>query len=87
MKKNLTRAERGLGKYDAPLKVQFQRGYEDFKRGRVGSPFHRDTMQYREWFRGFSKAWFENLKRVINYEQTKKRGRPVVKREVQNVRL
>jgi len=87
MKKNLTREERGLGKYDAPLKVQFQRGYEDFKRGRVSSPFHRDTMQYREWFRGFSKAWFENLKRVINYEQTKKRGRPVVKREVQNVRL
>ena len=35
----LTRKERGLGKYDAPLKVQFQRGYEDFTRGRVNNPF------------------------------------------------
>ena len=87
MKKNLTRAERGLGKYDAPLKVQFQRGYEDFKRGRVGSPFHTDTMQYREWRRGFNKAWDDNLKRVVSNEQYKTRGRPMAKGEVQHVRL
>jgi hypothetical protein len=35
MQRMLTRKERGLGKYDAPLKVQFQRGYDDFKRGRI----------------------------------------------------
>ena len=87
MKKNLTRAERGLGKYDAPLKVQFQRGYEDFKRGRVGSPFHTDTMQYREWSRGFNKAWDDNLKRVVSNEQYKTRGRPMAKGEVQHVGL
>ena len=34
-----TRKERGLGKYDAPLKFQFEQGYGDFKRGRVGNPF------------------------------------------------
>ena len=85
MKKNLTREERGLGKYDAPLKVQFQRGYEDFKRGRVGSPFHTDTMQYREWNRGFNKAWGDNLKRVITDEKTRKRDKTMVEGEVQHV--
>ena len=39
MQRMLTRKERGLGKYDAPLKVQFQRGYDDFKRGRINNPF------------------------------------------------
>tara|TARA_R110000751_G_scaffold151136_1_gene256118 strand:+ start:2355 stop:2612 length:258 start_codon:yes stop_codon:yes gene_type:complete len=85
MKKNLTREERGLGKYDAPLKVQFQKGYEDFKRGRMGSPFNKDTMQYREWNRGFDKAWDENLKRVIKHETIKKRGKAVAEGEVQHV--
>ena len=33
-----TRKERGLGKYDAPLKFQYEQGYSDFKRGRVNSP-------------------------------------------------
>ena len=87
MKKNLTRAERGLGKYDAPLKVQFQRGYEDFTRGRVNNPFHMDTMQFREWNRGFNKAFSENLKRVTKHEQTRERGRELVEGEIQNVRL
>jgi hypothetical protein len=85
MKKTLTRKERGLGKYDAPLKVQFQKGYEDFKRGRVGSPFNKDTMQYREWTRGFNKAWGENLKRVIRDETIKKGSRPMVEKEIQHV--
>ena len=85
MKKTLTRKERGLGKYDAPLKVQFQKGYEDFKRGRVGNPFHRDTMHHREWNRGFNKAWYENLKRVITYEKTRERGKAMAKGEVQHV--
>ena len=83
----LTRKERGLGKYDAPLKVQFQRGYEDFTRGRVNNPFHMDTMQFREWNRGFNKAFSENLKRVTKHEQTRDRGRELVEGEVQNDRL
>ena len=87
MKRMLTRKERGLGKYDAPLKVQFQRGYEDFTRGRVNNPFHMDTMQFREWNRGFNKAFSENLKRVTKHEQIRERGRELVEGEIQNVRL
>jgi len=87
MQRNLTRAERGLGKYDAPLKVQFQRGYEDFTRGRVNNPFHMDTMQFREWNRGFNKAFSENLKRVTKHEQTRDRGKKLVEGEVPNDRL
>jgi len=83
----LTRKERGLGKYDAPLKVQFQRGYEDFTRGRVNNPFHMDTMQFREWNRGFNKAFSENLKRVTKHEQTRDRGKKLVEGEVPNDRL
>ena len=63
-----SRKERGLGKYDAPLKFQYEQGYSDFKRGRVNSPFHKDTMQYREWNRGFNTAYFENLKKVKERE-------------------
>ena len=87
MKRMLTRKERGLGKYDAPLKVQFQRGYEDFKRGRVNNPFHMDTMQFREWNRGFNKAFSENLKRVTKHEQTRDRGKKLVEGEVPHDRL
>ena len=42
------RESRGLGKYDAPLKLQHQMGYSGFKRGRIANPFSEDTMQYRE---------------------------------------
>ena len=74
MKKQLTRKERGLGKYDAPLKFQHEKGYKDFRRGVVVNPFHKDTMQYREWERGFNQAYFEQLKRVKEYEQVTGRG-------------
>ena len=66
--KRLTRAERGLGKYDAPLRMQYDKGYADFRNGRVGNPFHEDTMQYREWERGFNDAYYEQLKRIQQYE-------------------
>lgn len=63
-----SRKERGLGKYDAPLKFQNDQGYNDFKRGRVACPYHKDTMQSREWTRGFNTAYFEQLKKVKEYE-------------------
>ena len=66
--KRLTRKERGLGKYDAPLRMQYEKGYSDFKKGRVLNPFHEDTMQFREWNRGFNVAYFEQLKKVKEYE-------------------
>jgi hypothetical protein len=66
--KRLTRKERGLGKYDAPLRMQYEKGYSDFKKGRLLNPFHEDTMQFREWNRGFNVAYFEQLKKVKEYE-------------------
>jgi len=70
--KLMTRKSRGLGKYDAPLKVQFQQGYYAFKRGGQINPFHVDTMQFREWERGYDKAYDENLTKVIKDEQLRK---------------
>ena len=66
--KRLTRKERGLGKYDAPLRMQYEKGYSDCKKGRLINPFHEDTMQFREWNRGFNVAYFEQLKRIKEYE-------------------
>ena len=85
MKKQMTRKERGLGKYDAPLKFQHEKGYKDVRQGRVVNPFPDDTMQHREWERGFNKAYYEQLKRVKEYEQLTKGSRAVSKGEVQHV--
>ena len=82
--KQLTRKQRGLGKYDAPLRYQHDKGYNDFKHGRVFNPFHEDTMQLREWLRGFNKAYFEQLKRVKVYE-SKARSRSISGGEVRHV--
>ena len=81
-----TRESRGLGKYDAPLKVQFNTGYDGFKYNRPVNPFHKDTMQFREWNRGFNRAYFDNLKRVKDNE-FKKRSRAIPQGEVQLVGL
>jgi hypothetical protein len=86
MPKKLNRKERGLGKYDAPLRVQFQMGYSAFKSGhKLSSPFSIHTMQHREWERGFNKAYYDQLKRIKEYERTTGRGRTVSKGEVQHV--
>tara|TARA_R100001082_G_C4346212_1_gene152418 strand:+ start:818 stop:1072 length:255 start_codon:yes stop_codon:yes gene_type:complete len=84
MKSNTkSRASRGLGKHDAPLKVQYQMGYANFKKSTtLSNPFRADTMQYREWERGFNKAYFDQLKRVKKHERTTGRGRAVSKGEV-----
>ena len=62
------RAKRNLGKYDAPLVIQYRKGIDDFHKGRLSNPFHKDTMQYREWNRGFNKAYFDRLRKVKKYE-------------------
>jgi len=85
MIKKTSRKDRGLGKYDAPLRFQYDQGYSAFKRGKTINPFHQDTMQCREWDRGFNKAYFEQLKRVLKYEQTKAGSRTVSTGEVQHV--
>jgi hypothetical protein len=53
-----------LSKYDAPLKIQFSKGMSDFKRGRITNPYHSNTMQAREWDRGFNLSYFQRLERV-----------------------
>ena len=69
-----TREQRGLGKYDAPLRVQQTMGYGSFKRGEHVNPYPTNTMQYREWNRGYNKAYFEQFKlgmesMSLNYKQ------------------
>ena len=67
---------KGLSKYDAPLRIQYQWGYDAFKRGgrfvkkgkRILFEENRpnidpNTMQYREWQRGWNDAYFEQLEK------------------------
>ena len=57
-----------LSKYDAPLKIQFSRGMTDFKRGKISNPYHSNSMQAREWERGFNISYFQRLERVKQNE-------------------
>ena len=55
-------SQRGaLNKNDAPLRIQYQKGRTAFYKGHMVSSFNRNTMQYREWLRGFNAAYYENL--------------------------
>ena len=65
-----------LKKYDAPLRIQFEKGVQCFRQCRIKSPYPLNTMQYREWQRGFNSAYMNNLKRVKEYE-FRKRGTKV----------
>ena len=67
-KKFKTRQERGLGKYDAPLSLQFNQGFSAFRRHKLVNPFSDMTMQSREWQRGFNSAYYIQLERVKNAE-------------------
>ena len=65
----------GLTKYDAPLRIQFEWGYEAFKKLTkkkrskrsvyhiMDSGMDHNTMQHREWLRGWNTAYFENLEK------------------------
>ena len=61
-----------LSKYDAPLKIQFTKGMTDFKRGKIINPYHSNTMQSREWMRGFNTSYYQKLERVKNDEDRRK---------------
>jgi|TARA_B100001094_G_scaffold108423_1_gene104365 hypothetical protein len=77
----------GLSKYDAPLRIQYQWGYDAFKRGgkltKVGtkniylehrSAIDPNTMQAREWQRGWNDAYYEQLEEVQSNEQARARS-------------
>jgi hypothetical protein len=59
----------GLTKYDAPLKIQAQKGGTAFKRGHTACPFNANSMQAREWWRGWNNEYFTNLSTVIKLER------------------
>ncbi len=61
-----------LSKYDAPLKIQFTKGMTDFKRGKVNNPYHSNSMQSREWERGFNISYFQRLERVKREEHRRR---------------
>ena len=75
-----------LSKYDAPLRIQFERGVNAFKGNQyirnvkghkviaTVSPYNSNTMQHREWQRGWNTAYFENLKKVKQREQIRERS-------------
>jgi hypothetical protein len=64
----------GLSKYDAPLRIQFEWGQEAFKRGKVTCPIDSNTMQAREWHRGWNTAYHVNLQKVQRNEQARARS-------------
>jgi hypothetical protein len=61
-KKNLSRQERGLGKYDAPLKLQYNQGITGFRFNKK-NPFPVKTRQHREWQRGYNFAYFKQVEK------------------------
>ena len=48
----------------------------DFKRGRVLNPYHSNTMQAREWNRGFNLSYFQRLERVKK-DEARRRSKEV----------
>ena len=61
-----------LSKYDAPLKIQFTKGMSDFKRGKTTNPYHSNSMQSREWLRGFNTSFYQRLERVKKDEDRRR---------------
>ncbi len=69
-----------LSKYDAPLRMQFERGLNAF-RGKqyirnvdgnkiiaTENPYNSNTMQHRAWHRGYDFAYCKQLEIVKQYE-------------------
>ena len=84
MQKQRKKRNPNLSKYDAPLRIQFDRGFNAFK-GRqyvktvkgnkvimTENPYSPNTMQAREWTRGYNSAYAQQLKKVKNVEARKR---------------
>ena len=65
-----------LSKYDAPLKIQFEKGINAFKKGNMKNPYNFRTMKYREWQRGYNLAYFKNLEK-LKRDENRRRGKEV----------
>jgi|TARA_R110001599_G_scaffold100044_1_gene256302 hypothetical protein len=77
MRNYMARSKIYYEKYSMPpLKIQYKAGYEAFKSRRqwtrksrrgatiiiTANPYPKETMQYKEWERGYSRAYFDKLK-------------------------
>ena len=49
-----------------------EKGYKDFYSGNIGNPYNNNTYRYKEWQRGFDKAYFEQQKKVRAYESRRR---------------
>ena len=49
---------------DPPLFIQVEKGYSAFHRGKLNNPYKIGTGFYKEWERGFNKAYFEHLDKI-----------------------
>ena len=47
-----------------PLRIQMEKGYRAFHTGRIINPYKIGSSFYKEWDRGFNKAYFENLDKI-----------------------
>ena len=77
-----------LSKYDAPLRIQFERGVNAFRgkqyiqnvKGKkviaTVSPYNLNSMQHREWQRGYNSAYFKQLEKVKR-EEARRRSEKV----------
>jgi len=82
MMKKLKQKKRNpnLSKYDAPLRIQYERGLNAFRGNQyirsvdgikiiaTENPYNSNTMQYREWQRGYNYAYFKQLEKVKQNE-------------------
>jgi len=90
MMKKLKQKKRNpnLSKYDAPLRIQYERGLNAFKGKQyirnvdgnkiiaTENPYNSNTMQHREWQRGYNFAYFKQLEKVKRNE-TRRRSQEV----------
>ena len=51
-----------------PLSIQFGQGQFAFKKGWLNNQYNPETVQGKEWQRGFDKAYFENLDKIKKKE-------------------
>lgn len=44
-----------------PLRIQFEQGYKAFFNGWLVNHYNADTVNGKEWQRGFNAAYFDNI--------------------------
>jgi len=44
----------------------------DFKRGKITNPYHANSMQSREWLRGFNTSFYQKLEKVKKNENRRR---------------